>query len=305
MNNNSPLGRGALLAYGAPGAPTALVLLPLYLYLPAFYADNLGLGLANVGFMLLAARLWDMISDPMIGVMTDRISTAWGRRKPWILLGVPLVVVSIFPLFHPAEDVSIWELFFWTCLLYLGATMVILPHAAWGAELSGDYHERSRITGAREGFVVLGTIAAAALPAALSGGSLAAIEVIPYAMAVVLPITVAAALWLVPDGPARQRSQTKRSLRRGMEVLRANKPFQVLLATYFLNGIANGAPAALFLLFVNHVLGANEWQQGLLLLSYFMGGILSIPLWVLVSRRIGKHRAWMLAIGCFCRCPLS
>jgi Na+/melibiose symporter-like transporter len=289
-----------LFAYGFPGLPGAVVLLPLYVYLPAFYADDLGLGLQGVGVVLLIARLWDVVSDPLIGMASDRLRTPLGRRKPWLLLGAPLVIFSAFPLFAPGGEASLGELLLWTSLLYLGATMISLPHNAWGAELSNDYHERSRIAGMREALVVLGTLLAAGLPALLPGGTLETLEVIPYGLAVVLPIAVLVALLLVPEPVIRQRRRTGNALRQGWKALKGNRPFLLLIAAYLVNGVANGLPATLFLLFARHVLEANQWQEGLLLLSYFLCGILSIPLWLACSRRFGKHRSWMLAMGISC-----
>ncbi len=301
MSDTPSLSRWRLLAYGAPGFPGAVVLLPLYVYLPAYYADDLGLGLAWVGAMLLAARLWDMVTDPLIGILSDRWRLPFGRRKPWLVLGTPLVIVSAFPLFLAESGVTAWELLVWTSLLYLGATMISLPHNAWGAELSSDYHTRSRITGVREGLVVLGTLAAASLPAILPGGTKTTVQVIPYALACVLPITVLLATLCVPEAAARRRPPAaRRSWRRAWKVVRTNRPFVLLIAAYLVNGIANGLPATLFLMFARHVLEATEWQEGLLLLSYFLCGILSIPLWLACSRKLGKHRAWMLAMALSC-----
>lgn len=301
MSESPTLTRWRLLAYGLPGLPGAVVLLPLYVYLPTYYADDLGLGLAWVGSVLLIARLWDMVSDPLIGLLSDRWTTPFGRRKPWLVAGTPLVIVSAFPLFLAESGATPWDLLVWTSLLYLGATMISLPHNAWGAELSDDYHARSRITGTREGLVVLGTLAAAALPALLPGGTKTTLQVIPYALAVVLPVTVLLATLSVPEVPVRKPARAAaRSWRQGWKILRGNRPFLLLIAAYLVNGIANGLPATLFLMFARHVLEANEWQEGMLLLSYFLCGILSIPLWLACSRKLGKHRAWMLAMGLSC-----
>ncbi|MEK9661169.1 MAG: MFS transporter, partial [Alphaproteobacteria bacterium] len=86
----APLTGMRLVAYGALGLPLALLALPLYLVLPAYYADGLGLGLAAVGGALLAARLWDVVTDPLVGMLSDRRFGAFGRRKPWLAAGLPV-----------------------------------------------------------------------------------------------------------------------------------------------------------------------------------------------------------------------
>ena len=80
-----------LLAFGLPGLPLAAFLLPLYVYLPAYYAEDLGLGFAAVGAVLLIARLSDVITDPLIGFLSDRITTSFGRRRIWMVAGTPVV----------------------------------------------------------------------------------------------------------------------------------------------------------------------------------------------------------------------
>ena len=167
---------GRLLPYGVTGLPLAALLLPLYVYLPSYYAEGLGLGFAVVGGVLLAARLWDGITDPLVGWLSDRWTSRWGRRRPWMVVGTPILLLGAWQLFRPGESADWLHLLLWSGVLYLGATMVLLPYSAWGAELSPDYHERSRIAGAREIFVVVGTLLAASLPALAGGGAEAALS---------------------------------------------------------------------------------------------------------------------------------
>lgn len=282
-----------LLAYGLPGLPLAALLLPLFVYLPTFYAENLGLGLGLVGSLLLLARLSDMVTDPVVGALSDRFGWPLGRRRSWMLFGLPLLLIAAHRLFLPPDEVGAAYLLIWTVAAYLGATLVQLPYNAWGAEISDDYDERSRISGIREGFVVVGTLLAAGLPALLAADLKTAMAVIGWGLVVVLPLAVALALKAVPEG----RFQRSRRLgwRQGATVLYRNRPFRRLLAAYFLNSIANGLPATLFLLYVNHVLEKPSWS-GLLLFIYFACGVAAIPLWLRLSARWGKHRAWTAAM---------
>ena len=144
------LPRPVLLAYGALGLPLPALNLPLYVYLPAFYADELGLGLATVGAALFAARLLDALSDPLIGELSDRSRSRLGRRRPWLLLAAPLLLGSTWLLFVPEGAVGGAYLLLWSALAYLAWTLMLLPYAAWGAELAAGSHERSRITAVRE-----------------------------------------------------------------------------------------------------------------------------------------------------------
>ncbi len=80
------LSRRILLAYGAPALPAAMLGLPLLVYLPSFYAETIGLGLTSVGAILLLARLWDVVTDPLVGVLSDRTRSRIGRRRPWLAI---------------------------------------------------------------------------------------------------------------------------------------------------------------------------------------------------------------------------
>jgi len=289
-----PLARRVLLAYGVPGLPLAAVLLPLYVYLPAYYAEEMGLGLTLVGVVLLVARFSDILTDPVVGALSDRFGFGLGRRRGWMLAGTPVLLLSAHMLFQPSTGIGAPYLLLWTALAYFGATMILLPYSAWGAELSTDYDQRSRIAGAREGFVVIGTLCAAGLPALWSAERGEALAVIDLALWCVLPVCVVLAVTLVPEHPPQSRQRTL-GWKRGLGILYRNGPFRRLLVAYLINSIANGLPATLFLLFVAHVLESPDWS-GPLLLVYFACGVLAIPLWLKVSRRHGKHRTWIAAM---------
>ena len=289
-----------LLAFGLPGFPLAALTVPLYIYLPAFYADEMGLGLTAVGAILLAARLFDVVIDPVVGMLSDRSSTRIGRRRPWLLLGTPLALLAVYRLFLPAAGVGDLYLLVWTVALYLAWSILLLPYYAWAAELSPDYHERARITGFRESFVILGTLAAAGLPA-LKGGSAtggAALALLALLMMVALPIAVGVAVTCVPEPPVAPVPAAGLG---GWRAILENRPFRRLIAAYLLNGLGNGLTATLFTLFASHVVRVPD-QTGALLFVYFLAGILAVPFWLWLSRKLGKHRAWALSLiwtGCW------
>lgn len=289
-------GTGTLLAYGSVGLPLAAVGLPLYIYLPAFYHESLGLSLGLVGGILLAARLWDVVTDPLVGIATDYTASRHGRRKPWILLGAPLFMLGVWFLMVPGGTAGWGHLLVWSLLAYLGWTLIQLPYTALGAELSGEYHQRSRITVFREAFVALGTLLAVIIPGALeqAGAERATgLMVMAGLMVLVLPLAVAALAWKVPDPPLRERRPV--AWGRGLQLLRDNRPFRRLLLAYLLNGFANALPATLFILFATEVLGAGD-RVGLLLIVYFLAAMLALPLWLRLARRFGKHRVWALSM---------
>lgn len=286
-----------LLAYGAPALPLAALSLPAYILLPSFYAAEIGLGFASVGFILLAARIWDVVTDPLVGQLSDRIDTRFGRRRPWVVAGMPLVMIAVWFLFVPGHGAGAAHLLGWSLVLYTGWTMMILPLTAWGAEMSTDYNERSRIAAFRETAIICGTLLALGLPLLVGDGDgpsdSEALEPIAWAVIGLLPICVIALLTLVPEPAGRHRHRI--DLRRGAAIIAANAPFRRLIAAYLINGVANGLPATLFVLFVANVLG-EPGNTAVLLFVYFLSGILAVPFWLRLSYRFGKHRTWCYAM---------
>ena len=162
--SSSALNKRTIYFHGCIGLPLAVIGYPLSIWIPAHYSGGLGLSLAAVGTILMLARFTDVITDPLMGELSDRWQTRFGRRKPWVVVGAPLMMLGVYKLFIPPEGIGMLYFLFWLTLFFLGSTVIALPHRAWGAELSPDYHQRSRVTAARELFVLAGLMVAAAVP---------------------------------------------------------------------------------------------------------------------------------------------
>lgn len=304
----SRLKNSKLLAYALPGAPIAGLGLPIVVYLPPFYAQEMGLGLALVGTIFMIARFWDVITDPLMGVLSDRFPSRWGRRRHWIVLSVPILVGCVYMVFMPpdtflGQPVSAGYLLFWMLVLYIGYTLITISHLSWGAELSADYHERSRIQGWREVAVVAGMAAALAIPAVVdrvSGGESGATRMAAMGWYIIalLPPAVLIAVLRVPERPSTSSTTTHASLGRTLGIIFSNRPLQRLVVTDLLAGLATGTTGSLFIFFASHVLGIGQAASALLLV-YFITGCIATPLWMRLSYRVGKHRA--LAIATLCR----
>lgn len=286
------LNRSQLLAYGLPGMPLALLGLPLVIYLPPVYADSHGMGLAVVGGILLIVRLWDLFTDPVVGYFADRIPLQ-RKRLLLMLVGTPALLLAVHELFRPALQPDPAYLLFWSLVLYTGWTLVVMPYTAWGAEISGDYQERSRVTAVRETFILLGTLTAVTLPAAFTSSDSQALRLLGSLFILMFVLTLPILLY-VPHQPTKVHRQ-KLNLQQSISLLRSNQPLRRLLLAYLCNGIANGIPAALFLLFVQYVLGRPD-QSWLFLTVYFCAGVVGFAIWLPIARRLGKHRAWSISM---------
>lgn len=299
-----PLGR--LIAYAQMTLPLAVIGLPIAIYIPAFYSGTLGLNLAAVGVVLMLARFSDVITDPLIGRMSDRTRGRFGRRRPWIALGVPLMALSAFMLFVPSEPVSLGYLFLWISAIYLGFTLITIPYGAWGAELSTDYRERSRITGAREVFLLIGLISAILIPvvwavvsgaetqdAELNSVSKEAMASLGWMVILLLPFCAAILFWKIRE-PAPQTTQTI-SLADGLKAIMRNGPFRRVLISTMVSALAGSLNAAVAILFYDHVLKLGE-AGFVLILVLFGAAALGSPFWVSLGNKMGKHRALCVAV---------
>lgn len=294
--DNSPT-RTTIAAYGSLAFPLAAAFIALQVFVPTFYAESTGLSLTTIGLVLLIARLCDTVTDPIVGYLSDRTPTAWRRRKLFVVIATPLIAISTFYLFNPPADVGRSYLLLWTIAIYIAGTLSIVPLGAWGAELSSDYNKRSTITGVRVAFGLAGSLAALLIAVVFSADDSAQLGrtlsgVTWLVIATLVAATVLAAM-LVPDD--KDTSLPENTLSAAWDVISKPTPFRQLLGSFFLNAVGNAIPASLFILFVTHVIGAPE-AVGRLLFLYFICSALSVPVWVAVSKKLGKHQTWTVAI---------
>ena len=314
-NNLGLVGRTRIALYGAVNLPTSVVGLPIALYIPAFYSQNLGLSLAAVGALLALSRLTDVVTDPLIGILSDRWRTRFGRRKPWMVAGTPLMLLSLWMLFVPDSPVAIatWSalggsavdnlyLFVWISALYLAFTLVDLPYRAWGAELSPDYDERSRVTGWREAFGYGGTMMSLVIPLAIAfglarPGAENALYGVALAVLVLMPVLTFPAIAFVREPPLRGSARPQVTWRRGLQIVWRNGPFRRLVICFVFFATAISMTASMSFFFVQRVMGEPFDRYAIFVLAYYVSSTLAIPAWFAISKRIGKHRTVVLGIA--------
>ena len=289
----APLPLGALVAYGLMGLPLAMAALPLYVHLPRFYGDHLGVPLGALGALLLAMRLADGVLDPLLGAWSDRVRS----RRSLVALSVPVLAAGMVALFSPPVQ-GAGALLAWLALslalVYLAFSLATINHGAWGAELSEAPVERTRITAVREGLALAGVVIASLAPGLLggAGGDDAGLPRFAWLFGVVA-FACLGLLLLAP--PGARSAHPPQALFAGMAAPLRDPLFRPLLAVFVANGIASAIPATLVLFFVADVLQAQS-RQGMFLALYFIAGAAGMPLWIRLSATIGKLRAWGLAM---------
>jgi Na+/melibiose symporter-like transporter len=272
-------------AYALPALPLALFALPLYVHLPKLYSEHAGLPLALIGTVLLGARLFDAVCDPLIGRWCDRHR----RRKAMLLLALPLLLAGGSMLFIPPPAAGPAWLLGGLLLAYAGYSLAMINHHAWGAEFPVDDGGRLRATAWREGAALLGVLLASGLPGVLADALAQGLARLFWICAPVLCGAMLLAVCCVP-----QTSSTPASTDVAAQVWRLPR-FRQLILSYGLNGIAAAIPATLLLFYVADVLQAGAWS-GVFLLLYFLAGALALPFWVTLAGRIGRLAAWRRAM---------
>ena len=302
--SSPPLSNAACVLYGLPFLVHQVALTPLVTFVPALYSSpEHGLPMAMVGTILLVSRITDAITDPIIGSLSDRTRSRWGRRKPWILAGLPLLMLTVMMVFAPPVKVTPMYAVIWLSLIFLAFTLVDLPYKAWGADLSRDYHGRNRIASWREGFgMVSGLIALLIILVATRVLGMSTADTMFWMGALfagAMPFLFGAALWRVPEPPVTDEApgqESQLTWREGVAAVVSNKAYLRLMGAllFLIGGAIIGA--SLHLIVMERVFNIRPWFAFILLGEGIMG-LLSVPLWMRLARRFGKHRAMAMATG--------
>lgn len=292
MSTNNP-SRTALISYAAPGLPIAVLEMPLIVYVVPFYAQELGMDPVAIGVIFLIARMWDAITDPVIGNLTDRTNTRWGRRKPWLVGGAPLLMCAVIAFLSPPEDIGKLYLGITAFLFYVAWTIVQIPYLSWGAELSRDYNERTRINSYRETSRMIGVLIATVLPiVVLSSPDPSLREILgvfTVALMVLIPAAMLLAIWKTPKGVYIEAKDN--SLFKALKILPRNKPFLRLLFGVFCFWLGGAIFNTVIVFLFQFLLELPRGDFLKLVLLQYILGILFVPFWLKVANRYGRHRA--------------
>jgi glycoside/pentoside/hexuronide:cation symporter, GPH family len=287
---------GRLIAFASLALPVTAAQVPLAVYLPALYAQYFGLSLAALGAIFLAERVWGAAADPLIGILSDRTTSRFGRRKSWIVAGAVLYALATVFLFFPTLPfVRVTPLYLTATLFtfYLAWSMIQIPYLAWSGEVSSEYHERTRIAMFQAVAAAASLLLILVLPtiidqisakdAPLKLGAMGAVILLS------LPVTLLLALRAVPEPsvpavrPARLALTTTLRL-----ILREGALVRIFFSDFAVSA-GQGCRGVLFIFFVTTYMGLPKWASGLFLLQ-FIFGVAASPIWAAIARRLGKHQ---------------
>jgi Na+/melibiose symporter-like transporter len=294
------LANSLLAMFSGPAIPLAALALPLVVYLPHFYAAHVGVSLTVVGAVFSIVRLLDIGFDPLLGAVMDRTKTRFGRFRPWMAASIPILMIGAYMVFNPPVGAPPAYLVASLVLLYLGYSMAVLGHLAWGSVVAGGYHERSKVYGWVQAATVGGMILVLVLPIIISklvrNGDAAGVASMGWFVIVLTPVTILLALWRVPEPEAPGRRAEAAGIGQYLKVIRRPAVLRIVGSTILL-ATAPGITGAVFLFFFRQSRGFSAADTNILLLLYFVGGLFGAPIWSAIARRVGKHRALMISCG--------
>lgn len=282
-----------LFFYGILGVLIAFLGFPLYIYLPPFYVEHIGLNIGLVGVILLVARLIDMVADPFIGRFCDIYSS----KIKIIFISSIFLVISLFFLVKPISN-SYLYLFVFSIITYISYSFVLIPYLSLNAILGKNEFDNTKLAFSREIFIILGVLISLLLPYLflVSNDSKKSLELLLYFVLIIFPVALILFYNKLKSLKIKSENIVHNSFLKSLKILFKNHPNQKKLFFAFLfNNLANALPATLFLFFVKYVLVLEE-HTGLFLIIYFLSAIVAFPIWIKISKKISKKSTWILSI---------
>jgi glycoside/pentoside/hexuronide:cation symporter, GPH family len=296
------------------GTLGASLLLNTFAALQAYYLTNvLKVSAVTAGLVLMLAKGWDWIANPLMGVISDRTESRWGRRRPYLLLG-GIVTGGAFALYFSSAltslSASLWLVGCMLVLVGTGYTIFNVPYMAMPVEMIGDYHERTRMFRFRVFFIAIGTllgVGAAQRVAELFGGGAEGYAGMGLVYGAAICFFMALAFFGTSRAPATTRTQVRMSFTDQLRTGLANAPFTALLGTKFTQLFGLFTSNAMLVYVVAYVLGKDEPGKWMLYFTIAgaVGQVASIPLWNAIARRLEKRRTYALATAVYCGMTLT
>jgi Na+/melibiose symporter-like transporter len=274
-----------------------------------FYMTNiLGVGAGLASAALFVPKLWDAFANPLMGGISDRSTSRYGKRRPFMLvggIGTSLAFVLLFtaPKLHSELATAVYVTAVFTIAMTFYAVFCV-PWSAMPPEMTEDYHERTRITSVRMVLLTVGILVGGALAPSIAGadaegqgGSRASYATMSVVVACILGAAFLTAWWGTREGRSTAPLTGPRpTLREQYDVVRANKPFVTLFLGYNLQAMATAAMLTGAQYVAVYVLGDSK-KATLLFVFLVAPCAVMVPLWRRFSRTRGKLLGYLLATG--------
>ena len=297
---------GTTIAYGMPGLGAGYMYLLMSLYVMKFSTDVLLIAPAVMGVIFSISRIWDAVSDPIAGYLSDRTTFKFGRRRTWMLLSFIPISFGFLAVFSPPESMQGQSLDLWMMIailsFYSAITLFNVPHMALGAELSEDYHERTRLFGVRHiGFTLGSILSLVSMSLLISeensptgdvrelAGNLAFLAVAAMSLMIFFSFS------MLKENPEFQNRVNKNPFKAFRDVW-VNPHAKILIIVLFIENLGGAVIGVLTLYVTQYIVEAPAWAP-LIIFAYMLPSALSVPLWIPLSKRFGKIRLWVFSLA--------
>jgi len=284
------------LAYGSFGFSVGFIGLPLYVYLPKYYSDSLGISLFALGIILFISRVIDTVQDPFIGWLSDQCIKRNWSRKTVIKICLPLLMLTFMGLLFPQNlpNYTAWIALF-LIMTYTLYSFITINYYTIAAEIYEDYNKQTVLISYREAIALVGITIGSILPSALQEAY--DFTIIHFVVWGTYAVTAAVGCYFftVKSPPVLFRTTTSENLINSVKMVLKNLDFRYLALTFLLSSIAASLPATLVLFYIEDVLGGQQYY-GQFLLLYFVFALISIPVWYALSKAYTKRIAWMIGM---------
>jgi GPH family glycoside/pentoside/hexuronide:cation symporter len=274
-----------LYSYALFALPLSFIGIPLYIYLPEYYSSNFGISLASIGLIILLTRMFDTITDPICGYISDSLATF---RKMIICLSALMLGVSFYALFNPVCGNKMVNLIVFSVITYLFFSLLTINHIA----LIGNFKDRVLTSSVRESFTVIGLLLATITPSLLmlKYSSIQTFKMVGVGVFFFLLLCMLLFSRNVNVGALKTKLPFK--------LRHVNNPILWKYFTVLLfNGMAIATPSTLILFYIKNFLQLEKYT-GLFLATYFVSAILFIPLWQFICNKIGAMKLFKISMVC-------
>jgi GPH family glycoside/pentoside/hexuronide:cation symporter len=287
--------------YGLPGLGFGFLFFLTSVYLMKYATDVLLVPPEVIGGLFLASRIWDAVSDPLAGHLSDRTRSALGRRRPWMLVSALPVAATAVMVWCPPRYLEGSGLALWMGAALFGhftaTTLFAVPHESLGAELAREHHDRTRLFGVRHVLHTFGIFVALAgifLLVRSDSPRDTAFWLILSAGALTAVLTLVAVA-LLREPAEHQGRGGQRPFAAFADVLR-NPHARLLLVVFAIETVGTATLGILLPYVLQYVVGRADLIPALIAV-YMVPAVLFVPLWITLSRRVGKKPLW---IGSMC-----
>ena len=298
------LSRGKKVGYGIGDLGGNLFFTMMGFYLLFYFTDVVGIAAGLGGTAIMIGKVWDAVTDPAVGYLSDRTRSRWGRRRPYMTVGALVLFLGMILLFTPYGLSSEIGLFIIAtlsyCIVNTAYTLVNIPYGALTPELTDDYYERTVLNGFRMSFAVVGTFVGVAVVLPLVnffGGGRIAWTAMGAVTGGIMAVTMLIVVFSVREHPKPRLQRQEQVFKSYMQVL-SMPVFLTALIPWTLHMTGVNVLQTSLLYYFRYIYGDEGAFQ--IALPILLGAaVLAIPIWVRISKRIGKKLSYNIGMGIF------